>query len=235
MERYKKWDDYVDSSDEEELAGGRPERAHYNVVGDVVAVLREPRQDAAVLELKERGETIQCDARKDNWVRLIEEFPLRGCDHGRGWAMIDGSGLGKPGVGLLLSKVERQPRPKPQAAATAAPPIAAPPPKRIPAQLAEAPPSQRPFDQSKWNEVVKDIPDPPPPPAQKDPCLRPMNPAAMHQYGYCWSELQPPYNDPIAPIREKIRKHQEKMMAEGKMSQEEIDRLAMAWQDPAPQ
>ena len=44
--------------------------------------------------------------------------------------------------------------------------------------------------------------------------MKPMNPQAMHQYGYCWSELQPPRVDRLAPLREAIKKNKEAIAME---------------------
>jgi hypothetical protein len=191
--RRTNWDDF-DDSDDEELAGGVHERAEYRVIGSNVAVLDAPDGGAGVLDLRESGETLACDARSGNWVRLRETFDVRGQREARGWAMVDGTPVG---LGQLLQKVERPARGPVDKQPNIAP-ASAPVPRPIASSTAEAtssaPDSRKEYYQ-KWDSVAGQVVD-----EDEDetlasskaglsPCLKAMNPQAMHNLGYCWSEI----------------------------------------------
>ena len=192
--RRTNWDDF-DDSDDEELAGGVRESAAYRVVGSNVAVLDAPDGGAGVLDLREAGETLACDARSGNWVRLRETFDVRGQREARGWAMVDGTSAG---LGQLLQKVERQAR-GPVDRQPHAAPASAPPPRPIAPLTAEAAKSSAPDSQKeyyqKWDSVAGQVEDEdedealPCSKAGLSPCLKAMNPQAMHNLGYCWSQI----------------------------------------------
>jgi hypothetical protein len=214
---YSKWEQF-DDSDDEDLHGGAVEREAYTVVATGVGVLEAPEPNAGILDMKNKGETLSCDARAGSWVRLCESFALRGRPDVRGWAMIDD----RAGAGVLLARVERSAprRPPPTAAerpAAAATSSAPPAPKRIdaPPGGTGAPHAARAFDMSKWDALTADIPNEPTEPSgliKGDPLhsgLRPLNPAAMHQMGLCWSDSTPPVTDRLGAMRERILKQRE--------------------------
>ena len=212
MPTRSKWDDFDDDdSDDEDLRGGKLERADYTVVGENVAVLEAPDTSAGVLDLKEAGMTLPCDAVKGNWVRLRETFDVRGkSDPARGWAMIDGTEMG---FGPLLQRKERpakkiesaqqQPTAAAESKAPTRPQIVHQPlpPEAVPDQTAassSADPRQQYYNQ--WDSLVaREVPED----EEADipfafrtkrenlyQGLKAMNPQAMHNLGYCWSVLQ---------------------------------------------
>lgn len=209
MASKKNWDALVDSDDEEALAGGELERATYRVIGENAAIFDAPNANAGVLDLRNRGDHLACDARNGNWVRLQEAFPDRHNSEQRGWAAIDGGDV----HGILLQKVVQRAKAAPvpvPSLPVVAPPPAAPLQVSQPLVTAEAT-SRAALAYSKWDKWLAEVSDDEddehnvvergePAPGQRDErgkCLKPMNAAAMHHMGYSWSEIRdgPPVPD----------------------------------------
>ena len=98
------WDNFEDS-DDEELAGGKLERATYQVLAPQVTIYEAPDDATNKLGFRRAGERLFCDARAGNWVRLSQTFVLgKGFDR-RGWVLIEGNA----DVGRFLKNWTRNP------------------------------------------------------------------------------------------------------------------------------
>ena len=151
------WDNFEDS-DDEELAGGKLERATYQVLAPQVTIYEAPDDATNKLGFRRAGERLFCDARAGNWVRLSQTFVLgKGFDR-RGWVLIEGNA----DVGRFLKKLDSQPKPaatepvKPAAAEPLKPTAAAQPPAKLASQPPVATDAQRTY-YDKWQGIAADL------------------------------------------------------------------------------